>query len=73
MRGQQLISQSFPAGSNAPTVVIVPDDARVAVVARAAAGVPGVAEVSSRTEQGPPGTKLSVTLQADPYSTRRST
>ena len=68
--GQQLISQSFPAGSNAPTVVIVPDEARVAAVAKAARGVPGVAEVSSRTEQGPPGTKLSVTLEADPYSTR---
>ncbi len=70
VRGQQLISQSFPAGSNAPTVVIVPEHARVAAVTRAAASVPGVAEVSPRTEQGPPGTKLSVTLEADPYSTR---
>ena len=69
VRGQRLISQSFPAGSNAPTVVIVPDAARVAAVAKAATGVPGVAQVSSRTEQGPPGTKLSVTLAADPYST----
>ena len=69
VRGQRLISQSFPAGSNAPTVVIVPDAARVTAVANAATGVPGVAGVSSRTEQGPPGTKLSVTLAADPYST----
>ncbi len=69
VRGQRLISQSFPAGSNAPTVVIVPDAARVTAVAKAATGVPGVADVSSRSEQGPPGTKLSVTLEADPYST----
>jgi RND superfamily putative drug exporter len=69
VRGQKLISQSFPAGSNAPTVVIVPDEARVAAVTRAATGVPGVAGVSSRTERGPVGTRLSVTLTADPYST----
>jgi len=49
VRGQQLISQSFPAGSNAPTVVIVPDDARIAAVARAAAGVP----VSRRFRHAP--------------------
>ncbi len=35
---------------------------------------PGSRRSSPRTEQGPPGTKLSVTLEADPYSTaRRST
>jgi RND superfamily putative drug exporter len=68
VRGQRLVSESFPAGANAPTVVITPT-ARAAAVARAAAGVPGVASVSRRTEQGPPGTKISVTLAADPYST----
>src|SRR6185437_6591244 len=66
VRAQRLISESFPAGSNAPTVVITPT--RPAAVMRAAAGVPGVASVSSRTEPGPPGTKISVTLAADPYS-----
>ncbi len=69
VRGQRLISKSFPAGANAPTVVIAPTS-RAAAVARAAARVPGVASVSPRTEQGPPGTKITVTLAADPYSTR---
>jgi RND superfamily putative drug exporter len=68
VRGQRLVSESFPAGANAPTVVITPT-ARATAVAGAAARVPGVASVSPRTEQGPPGTKISVTLAADPYST----
>ncbi|HET7379543.1 MAG TPA: MMPL family transporter, partial [Gaiellales bacterium] len=67
VRGQRLISESFPAGANAPTVVITPTT-RATAVARAAAGVSGVASVSPRTEHGPPGTKISVTLAADPYS-----
>jgi putative drug exporter of the RND superfamily len=67
VRGQRLISDSFPAGANGPTVVIAPS-ARAAAVARAAARVSGVAAVSPRTEHGPPGTKISVTLAADPYS-----
>jgi RND superfamily putative drug exporter len=68
VRGQRLVSGSFPAGANAPTVAIAPP-ARAAAVARAAARVPGVASVSPRTEHGPPGTKIAVTLAADPYST----
>jgi RND superfamily putative drug exporter len=68
VRGQQLISESFPAGANAPTVVIAPT-ARAAAVARAAARAPGVASVSPRIEHGPPGAKTTVTLAADPYST----
>jgi putative drug exporter of the RND superfamily len=68
VRGQQLVSESFPAGANAPTVVIAPRS-RAAAVARAAARVPGVASVSPRTEPGPPGTKIAVTLAAAPYST----
>ncbi len=55
----------FPAGSNAPTVVIVPDEARVAP-SRELRRAAGVAQVSSRTEQGPPGTKLSVTSKPTP-------
>jgi len=68
VRGQRLIAESFPAGTNAPTVVIAPA-AHAAAVARAAAGVPGVASVSPRTEPGPPGQRITVTLDADPYST----
>jgi putative drug exporter of the RND superfamily len=68
VRGQQLISESYPAGANAPTVVIAPA-ARARAVARAAARAPGVASVSPRTEAGRPGRKITVTLAADPYST----
>jgi len=68
VRGQQLISESYPAGANAPTVVIAPA-ARATAVARAAARAPGVASVSPRTEAGRPGRKITVTLAADPYST----
>jgi putative drug exporter of the RND superfamily len=67
VRGQQLISESFPAGANAPTVVIAPT-ARARSVARAAARVPGVASVSPRTERGAPGTRIAVTLAAAPYT-----
>ena len=68
VRGQRLLSESFPAGANAPTVVIAPAD-RANRVARSAARVPGVASVSPRTEHGPPGVRIAVTLKADPYST----
>ena len=68
VQGQELLAESFPAGSSAPTDVIVPDAARVpAVVAalRRAEGVSAIAPV----EEGPPGVRLAVTLEPDPYST----
>ena len=78
VEGQELIAQSFPAGANAPTNVVVPPGgggaggadaaARVAAVRRAAAGVDGVAAVQPVAQDPQEGTLLQVTLEADPYS-----
>ena len=67
--GQTLIEESFPAGANAPTNVVVTDAAKLDAVRDAVAQAPGVAEISPEEEQGPTGTKLSVTLDEDPLST----
>jgi RND superfamily putative drug exporter len=69
VRGQELIEAGFPAGSNAPTNVLVTDEAKLGAVRSAVARAPGVAEVSPRVERGPAGAKLEVTLDEDPYST----
>ena len=69
VQGQALVEQSFPAGANSPTNVVVTDDAKLAAVREALAGAPGVAEVSPREEQGPTGTKIEATLDQDPLST----
>ena len=66
--GQELISQSFPGGSNAPTDIVVDDPARAGDVARAVAAVDGVAEVRE-AGSGPPGVLLAAVLEPDPYST----
>ena len=67
--GQELIEESFPAGANAPTDIVVTDEAKLDAVRAAVAEAPGVAEVSPEEEQGPTGTKLEATLDQDPYST----
>jgi putative drug exporter of the RND superfamily len=69
VRGQELLEAGFPAGSNAPTNVLVTDEAELGAVRSAVARAPGVAEISPRTERGPAGAKLEVTLDEDPYST----
>lgn len=71
VEGQQLISESFPAGANAPTSVIVPADAPAGAAARVAVAlraVPGVAQVLPVERDPQAGVRLSVTLEADPYS-----
>jgi RND superfamily putative drug exporter len=69
VEGQELIAQSFPAGANAPTVVIVPaGDASPARVVAALRRVPGVAQVQVAERDPAVGTRLAVTLAADPYS-----
>jgi RND superfamily putative drug exporter len=67
VRGQELLAASFPAGSSAPTDVIVPDPARADAVAEALERVDGVSSVRP-VETGPPGTRLAATLDPDPYS-----
>ena len=69
VQGQKLLEEGFPAGSNAPTNVIVTDPAKVDAVRTAVADAPGVAQVSPMVERGPAGAKLEVTLDEDPYST----
>ena len=69
VEGQKLVEAAFPAGSNAPTDVVVTDDAKVDAVRAALAGAPGVAEVSPAVERGPTGVKLQATLDEDPLST----
>ena len=64
-----MIEESFPAGANAPTDIVVSDEAKLDAVRAAVAEAPGVAEISPDEEQGPTGVKLEATLDQDPYST----
>jgi putative drug exporter of the RND superfamily len=68
VKGNDLLAQHFPAGANVPSTVIVPSGDDVAAVRDTLAGDPAVAAVG-QPEQGPPGTKLSLQLKLDPYST----
>ena len=68
VQGQELLSEAFPGGTNAPTNVFVTDPADVRPVREALRGAPGVAQVGP-VESGPPGTNIQVILDRDPYST----
>jgi RND superfamily putative drug exporter len=68
VQGQKLLAASFPAGSAAPTDIIVPERPRTAAVRAALARDRLVAQVSP-PQSGPPGDRLAVTLRPDPYST----
>lgn len=67
IQGQDLINDAFPAGSSAPTNVIVPPGAPEAAVVAALQGTPGVDGVR-KVAEGSPGTQFDVTLTAPPYS-----
>ena len=69
VEGQRLLEQSFPAGSGAPTVVLVRDESRVDAALDAARSAPGVAS-AGRVERGDGGARFDVTLGADPFSER---
>jgi RND superfamily putative drug exporter len=69
VEGQRAIEQSFPAGSSAPTVVLVTEASSVEPALAAARSSAVVADVGP-PEEGPPGTRFTVTLEADPYSER---
>ncbi|HEX2502904.1 MAG TPA: MMPL family transporter [Miltoncostaeaceae bacterium] len=68
VQGQELLAEHFAAGASAPTDVIVPDPARVPAVTAALRGAEGVSAVAP-IDRGPPGVRLAVTLEPDPYST----
>ncbi len=67
--GQELVAEAFPAGSSAPTDVIVSDPSKVAAVTAAVRRVPGVASVRPTGQSGPEGTRLAAALTLDPNST----
>ena len=67
IEGQDLINRAFPAGSSAPTNVIVPPDAPQASVVAALRGTQGVDAVR-KVSEGAPGTLYDVTLTDPPYS-----
>jgi RND superfamily putative drug exporter len=69
VQGQKILARSFPAGSSAPTDVIVPDRAKVAPVRAALLRQRDLVAAVSPPQLGPPGARLSVTLRPDPYST----
>jgi RND superfamily putative drug exporter len=68
VQGQELLSESFPSGANAPVDMIIRDLLKTDAVRTAVAAVPGVASVE------PAGTtsnivRLQAILEPDPYST----
>ncbi len=71
VEGQNLVEKAFPAGSNAPTNIVVTDDSKVEAVRTAVAGAPGVAQVAPPAEDESEGTstKFEATLEEDPLST----
>ena len=68
VQGQRLLSQAFPAGESAPTVVLVTDPAKVAPAVAAARRSEGVTRVGP-PERGDPGTRFDVILAGDPFGT----
>ena len=69
VQGQELVEAGFPAGSNAPTNVLVTDESKLGGVSDRPGSCPGRCRGLARVERGPAGTKLEVTLDEDPYST----
>jgi putative drug exporter of the RND superfamily len=76
--GQKLIDQGFPAGTNAPTEIVVPDAPRVESVRAAVAKVPGVDEVKpvlhgprdvQTIYEGGNAVLLNAILEPEPFST----
>ena len=67
--GQEIVSKHFPAGSSAPTDIVVLSEEDVAAVRRAVTGVDGVEAVSGPVAQGDSGVLIQATLEPEPYST----
>jgi putative drug exporter of the RND superfamily len=68
VRGQDLLSEAFPAGASAPAYAIVPDPAKAPAVAKALAAQAAVEDVRMNGK-GPPGQELQLILADDPYAT----
>jgi RND superfamily putative drug exporter len=69
VEGQEILSESFAAGSAAPTDIVVADEADVEAVTRAAEQSEGIESVSPPVAQGEAGVLIQATLDPQPYST----
>ena len=69
VEGQDIISKHFPAGSSAPTDIVVPNAEDVPAVRSAVEGVEGVEAVSGPVAEGDAGVLIQATLEPEPYST----
>jgi RND superfamily putative drug exporter len=69
VEGQEILSESFPAGASVPTDVIVPDASQVPKVTRALESFNGIEAVSPPVAQGKDGVLIQATLDPQPYST----
>jgi RND superfamily putative drug exporter len=69
VRGQDLLSEAFPAGASAPTDIVVPDPSKAQAVATAVGDLSGVDGKVRKVAEGSAGVLLQATLAADPYST----
>jgi len=69
VEGQKVVSRNFPAGSSAPTDVIVPDASKAPAVARALQQQRELVSQVAPPVQGPPGSRITVVLRGDPYAT----
>jgi RND superfamily putative drug exporter len=67
VEAQELISRSFPGGTNAPTDIVVRDVAKLETVRDAVRDTPGVASIGD-VEAGPPGARFDAVLDVDPYT-----
>lgn len=67
VEGNDLLAQSFPGGTSAPTQIVVPDAADVPAVTAALKATDGVADVRP-AGKGEAGVLLAATLDEDPLS-----
>jgi RND superfamily putative drug exporter len=68
VQGQKVIAAHFPAGSSAPTDVIVPDRSKAPAVASALQEQTAIVSQVSKPQEGLPGIRYAVVLRNDPYS-----
>jgi RND superfamily putative drug exporter len=67
VEGQELIAASFPAGANAPVIVLVERQEDLEPVRAAVESSPAIASIGE-PEEGGPGTRFEAVLRADPFS-----
>jgi putative drug exporter of the RND superfamily len=67
VEAQELISRSFPGGTNAPTDVVVRDAARVDDVRETITRSDGISSLGA-VETGPPGARFDAILEPEPYT-----